>query len=292
MIFPKDVEIIEVGPRDGLQNEPNPITTDEKKELINRLAESGFKRIETASFVHPKWVPQMADSEEIAAYCNEVGLTYIALTPNMIALERALAMDVPQVAVFIGASNEFNKRNVNRTTDESLKEAERLIKGAKQEGKFVRAYISMAFKCPFQGYVSFEEVDRVCSRFVDLGVDEVDIGDTNGQADPKFVYERFARLTDQYPDQTFVAHFHDTNKMALANVIASMQAGITKFDSSAGGLGGCPYSPGATGNIASERIVHMVEEMGCATGINPLKLREAAQFAKGLSSTQLKEEII
>ncbi|KMY44493.1 hydroxymethylglutaryl-CoA lyase [Bacillus sp. FJAT-27916] len=292
MIFPKDVEIIEVGPRDGLQNEPNPITTDEKKELINRLAESGFKRIETASFVHPKWVPQMADSEEIAAYCNELGLTYIALTPNMIALERALAMDVPQVAVFIGASNEFNKRNVNRTTDESLKEAERLIKGAKQEGKFVRAYISMAFKCPFQGYVSFEEVDRVCSRFVDLGVDEVDIGDTNGQADPKFVYERFARLTDQYPDQTFVAHFHDTNKMALANVIASMQAGITKFDSSAGGLGGCPYSPGATGNIASERIVHMVEEMGCATGINPLKLREAAQFAKGLSSTQLKEEII
>ena len=167
-----------------------------------------------------------------------------------------------------------------------------MIKGAKQEGKFVRAYISMAFKCPFQGYVSFEEVDRVCSRFVDLGVDEVDIGDTNGQADPKFVYERFARLTDQYPDQTFVAHFHDTNKMALANVIASMQAGITKFDSSAGGLGGCPYSPGATGNIASERIVHMVEEMGCATGINPLKLREAAQFAKGLSSTQLKEEII
>ncbi len=292
MIFPKDVEIIEVGPRDGLQNEPNPITTDEKKELINRLAESGFKRIETASFVHPKWVPQMADSEEIAAYCNELGLTYIALTPNMIALERALAMDVPQVAVFIGASNEFNKRNVNRTTDESLKEAERLIKGAKQEGKFVRAYISMAFKCPFQGYVSFEEVDRVCSRFVDLGVDEVDIGDTNGQADPKFVYERFARLTDQYPDQTIVAHFHDTNKMALANVIASMQAGITKFDSSAGGLGGCPYSPGATGNIASERIVHMVEEMGCATGINPLKLREAAQFAKGLSSTQLKEEII
>ena len=292
MFFPKEVEIIEVGPRDGLQNEPNPITTDEKKELINRLAESGFKRIETASFVHPKWVPQMADSEEIAAYCNELGLTYIALTPNMKALERALAMNAPQVAVFIGASNEFNKRNVNRTTDESLKEAEGLIKGAKQEGKFVRAYISMAFKCPFQGYVSFEEVDRVCSRFVDLGVDEVDIGDTNGQADPKLVYERFARLTDQYPDQTFVAHFHDTNKMALANVIASMQAGISKFDSSAGGLGGCPYSPGATGNIASERIVHMLEEMGCRTEINQLKLKEAAQFAKGLSSTKLKEELI
>ncbi len=292
MFFPKEVEIIEVGPRDGLQNEPNPITTEQKKELIDRLADSGFKRIETASFVHPKWVPQMADSEEIAAYCNQLGMTYIALTPNRKALERALAMNVPQIAVFIGASNEFNKRNINRTTDESLKEAEMLIREAKQEGKFIRAYISMAFSCPFQGYVSFEEVNHVCSRFIDLGVDEVDIGDTNGKADPKLVYERFARLTDLYPDQTFVAHFHDTNKMALANVIASTQAGITKFDSSAGGLGGCPYSPGATGNVASEDLISMFEEMGCRTGVNRVKLAEASQYAKGLSSVKLKGEFI
>ena len=150
----------------------------------------------------------------------------------------------------------------------------------------------MAFSCPFQGYVSFEEVNHVCSRFIDLGVDEVDIGDTNGKADPKLVYERFARLTDLYPDQTFVAHFHDTNKMALANVIASTQAGITKFDSSAGGLGGCPYSPGATGNVASEDLISMFEEMGCRTGVNRVKLAEASQYAKGLSSVKLKGEFI
>ena len=262
MFIPQEVEIIEVGPRDGLQNEPLPISTEDKKKLIAQLAKAGFSRMETTSFVHPKWVPQMADSEEIASFCNELGITYIALTPNLKALERAIAAKAPQIAVFIGASSEFNKKNINKTTSESLEECVPMFEKAKRAGTFIRAYISMAFKCPFQGDVSFEEVKYVCDRFVELGADEIDVGDTNGQADPKLVYERFSRLRDLYPDTTFVGHFHDTEKMALANVIAAMQAGITKFDSSVGGLGGCPYSPGATGNLSTEEFVEYGYEDG------------------------------
>jgi hydroxymethylglutaryl-CoA lyase len=282
MIFPKTVEIIEVGPRDGLQNEPLFIPTEQKKELIAKLTKVGFKRIETTAFVHPKWVPQMADADEIAEFCK--GLNYIALTPNMKALERAIQANVPQIAVFIGASSAFNKKNINKTTDESLKECEALFAKAKNNGMFIRAYVSMAFSCPYQGEVTFEEVNHVCQRFVELGADEIDIGDTNGHANPKIVYERFARLRDLYPDMTFVGHFHDTRKMALANVVAAMQAGVDKFDSSVGGLGGCPYSPGATGNVATEDLVFMLSEMGIETGINLDSLKEIASFARSLST--------
>ena len=284
MFIPKEVEIIEVGPRDGLQNEPIAISTEQKKELIARLAKTGISRMETTSFVHPKWVPQMADSEEIARFCNELGMNYIALTPNLKALERAIVAKVPQIAVFIGASSEFNKKNINKSTSESLYECEPMFARAKEEGMFIRAYISMAFTCPFQGHVTFEEVKYVCERFIKLGADEIDIGDTNGQADPKMVYDRFSRLRDLYPDTTFVGHFHDTKQMALANVIAAMQAGINKFDSSIGGLGGCPYSPGATGNVSTEELLLMVSRMGCQTDVDYNELIKVSPFAKSLSS--------
>jgi hydroxymethylglutaryl-CoA lyase len=284
LFIPKEVEIIEVGPRDGLQNEPLPISTEDKKELITRLAKSGISRMETASFVHPKWVPQMADSEEIASFCNELGITYIALTPNLKALERAIAAKAPQIAVFVGASSAFNKKNINKTTSESLEECKPLFEKAKKEGLFIRAYISMAFTCPFQGEVSFAEVKYVCDRFVNLGADEIDVGDTNGQADPKSVYERFSRLRDLYPETTFVGHFHDTKKLALANTVAAMQAGITKFDSSIGGLGGCPYSPGATGNLSTEDLLNMVKRMGCQTEVDYEEVMKIVPFAKSLSS--------
>lgn len=284
MFFPKEVEVIEVGPRDGLQNEPNPIPLEKKKELIKELSETGFTRIETASFVHPKWVPQMADSEEIAVYCQELGITYLALTPNMKALERAMAAKAPQIAVFIGASETFNKKNINRSIDESLEECKLLIARAKKENLFIRGYVSMAFSCPFQGDVPFEQLQYVCGRLIEFGANEIDIGDTNGSANPRSVYERFARLGELYPDSTFVAHFHDTNKLALANVVAALQAGITKFDSSIGGLGGCPYSPGATGNVATEELVNMLHEMGCTTNLDLVKLKEISHFAKSLSS--------
>ncbi|MED4352811.1 hydroxymethylglutaryl-CoA lyase [Schinkia azotoformans] len=284
MFIPRNVEIIEVGPRDGLQNEPKPISTESKKELIRQLSETGLTRMETNAFVSPKWVPQMADADEISQYCNELGITYIALTPNLKALERAIEAKAPQIAVFIGASTAFNKKNINKTTDESLLETEKMFEIAKKHGIFTRAYISMSFSCPYQGEVTFEELDYVCNRFVELGADEIDVGDTNGMANPKIVYERFSRLKDLYPDAVFVGHFHDTRNMALANTLAAMNAGIDKFDSSIGGLGGCPFSPGATGNLATEDIALMLSEMGVETGVSMEKINKIVPYAKSLSS--------
>lgn len=282
MDLPKTVELIEVGPRDGLQNEPEFVSTEQKKAMILQLSQAGFKRMETISFVHPKWVPQMADAEEIASYCHDLGLTYIALTPNVKALERAIAVATPQIAVFIGASSTFNKKNINRTTDESLKECEALFTSAKQHGMFIRAYISMAFHCPYQGTVTAQEVDHVVNRFVEIGADEIDIGDTNGQAHPLEVYETFVRLRGMHPTTTFVGHFHDTSDLALANTYAAMQAGVNKFDTAVGGLGGCPFSPGATGNVATENILKMLDKMGIATGVT--LPAETVAFAKSLST--------
>lgn len=284
MNIPKKVELIEVGPRDGLQNEPKPISTEDKKELIRKLAETGISRMETAAFVSPKWVPQMADAEEISLFCNELGVTYIALTPNLKAVERAIAAHVPQIAVFVGASTTFNKKNINKTTAESLKDCEAIFARAKENGQFIRAYVSMAFTCPFQGEVSFEEVNNVTRRFIELGADEIDIGDTNGHANPKMVYERLSKLREIYPDAVLVGHFHDTWNMALANTLAAMHAGVSKFDSSIGRLGGCPYSPGATGNLASEDLLLMLSKMGIETGVSYEKLRDIVPFAKSLSS--------
>ncbi|RAT94653.1 hydroxymethylglutaryl-CoA lyase [Brevibacillus sp. Leaf182] len=284
MYFPRKIELIEVGPRDGLQNEPIAIPTSSKKELIRHLAEAGFRRMETAAFVSPKWVPQMADAEEISKYCHELGITYLALTPNLMALERAIAAKAPQIAVFVGASSAFNQKNVNKTTEQSLVECEEMFALAKQNGMFIRAYVSMAFSCPYQGEVTLEEVRRVCDRFVQLGADEIDIGDTNGFANPKMAYERFSRLKDWYPDTVFVGHFHDTRKMALANTLAAMQAGIEKFDSSIGGLGGCPFSPGAAGNLATEDISLMLSELGVNTGVHLEKVKQTVPLARSLSS--------
>ncbi|KYP79281.1 hydroxymethylglutaryl-CoA lyase [Ferroacidibacillus organovorans] len=280
--LPRQVEMIDVSPRDGLQNEPVLVSVDKKKELILRLSKAGFRRIETTSFVHPKWVPQMADAEAIVSYCNQLGITYITLTPNLKALERALAADVPQIAVFIGASNAFNQKNVNRTTDESLAECEPLFARAKQRGVFVRAYVSTVWHCPYQGSVSYDEVDHVVKRFVDLGADEIDLGDTNGQAHPQEVFERCQSLKEAYPEMPFVGHFHDTSKLALANVYAALLAGIDRFDASTGGLGGCPFSPGATGNVATEDVLAMLDKMGIHTGID--LHAETVSFARSLST--------
>lgn len=283
MNLPKTVELIEVGPRDGLQNISTPISTNEKKELIQKLSGVGFKRIETTSFVHPKWVPQMADAEEIAHYCNELGIEYIALTPNSRSLQRAIESKVKQIAVFVGASTQFNQKNINRTTRESLDECTILFGKAKSHNMYIRAYVSMAFNCPYQGQVSFSELNNVCRHFIEIGSDEIVIGDTNGHANPRLVYERFVRLKTLYPDATIVGHFHDTRKMGLANMLAAITAGIERFDTSIGGLGGCPFSPGATGNLATEDAVLMLHEMGVETGIDYSKLLRVIPYAKSLN---------
>lgn len=282
MYFPKQVEIIEVGPRDGLQNEAKFVATEQKKRFIEKLAQVGFKRIETASFVHPKAVPQMADAAEIATFSKELDLIFLTLTPNIKALTRAIENDVPQIAVFVGASETFNEKNINRTIAQSLEECVELFQLAKQHQLFIRGYVSMCFSCPYEGTVSYEQVKRVVSHFVMHGVDEISIGDTTGQANPKIVYERFSQLKKDFPNTEFVAHFHDTNGFAYANIISALQAGVTKFDSSVAGLGGCPFSPGATGNVATEKVVQLFHAMGIATGIDEEKLKEAVQFAKTL----------
>ena len=282
MQFPKQVEIIEVGPRDGLQNEKNFVPTEQKKQLVERLAQAGFSRIETASFVHPKAVPQMKDAPEMAVYSRELGLTFLALTPNQKALTRAIEAGVPQIAVFVGASETFNEKNINRSIADSLAECAEVFKKAKQHHIFIRGYVSMCFSCPYEGVITYEQVKRIVSHFVAHGVDEISIGDTNGQANPKIVHERFSQLSADFPEMTFVAHFHDTNGFAYANFFAALRAGVTKFDSSVAGLGGCPFSPGATGNVATEKVVQLFSEMGIETGIDEVKLKEAVLFAKRL----------
>lgn len=282
MQFPNEVEVIEVGPRDGLQNEAKFAATEDKKALIKQLAEAGFQRIETASFVHPKIVPQMADAKDITVYCNELGLTYIALTPNLKAVELAIEAGVPQIAVFVGASETFNEKNIKRSIADSLAECTEMFQRAKMHQRFIRAYVSMSFSCPYEGIVSYEQVKRVVEHFVVHGADEVAIGDTNGQANPRIVYERFRKLKEDFPNTTFVAHFHDTNGFAYANIMAAMQAGVTKFDSAVAGLGGCPFSPGATGNVATEKVVELFEAMGVQTNIDTEKLQRAAQYARTL----------
>jgi hydroxymethylglutaryl-CoA lyase len=282
MHFPPHVEIIEVGPRDGLQNEKKFVPTEQKKELIRQLHEAGFQRIETASFVHPKVVPQMADASEISAFCKELGITFIALTPNVKALERAIDVDVPQIAVFVGASETFNQKNIRRSITEALADCKQVFERAKAKSMFIRGYVSMCFSCPYEGEVSYEQVKHIVQHFVTHGVDEISIGDTNGQANPRLVYERFQSLQQDFPETVFVGHFHDTNGFAYANIIAAMQAGITKFDSSIAGLGGCPFSPGATGNVATEKVVELLEAMQIKTNVQQQQLKQVSTFARQL----------
>lgn len=289
MHFPEEVEIIEVGPRDGLQNESVFVPTEMKQALIELLAKTGLKRIESTSFVHPKAVPQMSDAKAVTSFCNEQKLNYIALTPNLKALELAIEQHVPQIAVFVGASETFNQHNIRRSIEESLSECTHMFERAKVHGIFVRAYVSMCFSCPYEGDIPYENVARVVRHFVEHGADEISIGDTNGQANPKSVYERFAKLKEQFPQTTFIAHFHDTNSLALANIVAALQAGITKFDSSIAGLGGCPYSPGATGNVATEKVMDLFHRMGIKTGLDELAIKKASEFAKQ-SLLQLQQE--
>jgi hydroxymethylglutaryl-CoA lyase len=266
MNLPDRVEIVEVGPRDGLQSERGFVPTEQKLALIEALYRSGFRRVEAASFVHPQWVPQMADAEEIARALK--GRRFIALTPNLRGLNRAIACGVPEVAVFVGATDGFNQKNINRRTREAMEECQSLIERAKGEGMFVRAYISVAFGCPYEGEVPEESVIRLVDQFVSFGADEIDIGDTIGIGNPRQVYRLFTQIRDRYPDLPLAGHFHDTRGMAQANVLAGMQAGVTIFDASIGGLGGCPFAPGASGNAATEDLVYMLESMGIDTGID------------------------
>ena len=272
--LPNNVTIIEVGPRDGLQNEAKQVPTDIKLQFIKALQKSGIQEMELTSFVSPKWVPQMADANEIMENTVHQGRQFV-LTPNERGISSALEAGAQAVAVFVGVSNSFNKKNINKTTAESMEALQPLIQKLKEDGIFIRACISTAFYCPFEGKIDPKDTLDLCRQFVDWGVDELSVADTIGMATPKESYELFGQLKEAFPDTLLTAHFHDTRKMALANIFAALQVGINRFDSSAGGLGGCPFAPGATGNVATEDVVNMLHRMDIETGIDLDLLCEA-----------------
>lgn len=272
--LPKTATIIEVGPRDGLQNEARTVNTEDKLDFIKALQEAGLREMELTSFVSPKWVPQMADARDIVAGAKKTG-RQLVLTPNERGITSALEAGVDSIAVFVGVSNSFNEKNINKTTAQSMETLKPLIEKVKQDGIFVRACISTAFYCPFEGKIDPQQTIDLCRQFVDWGVDELSVADTIGLANPQESHELFSRLKEQFPDVLIAAHFHDTRRMALANAYAALVAGIDRFDASAGGLGGCPFAPGATGNVATEDLIHMFHRMGVDTGVDLEKLYEA-----------------
>jgi hydroxymethylglutaryl-CoA lyase len=293
--YPKQVKLVEVGPRDGLQNEPNPIPTEVKIAFIEKLAAAGLTQIEATSFVHPQRVPQLADAPAVlAALPKGSGVTYSALVPNQKGLERAIETGVKRIAVFTAASNTFTQRNINMTIAQSIETFRPVVEQALAHGMSVRGYVSTCFVCPYEGEVSRVAVADVTEQLLAMGVDEVSLGDTIGAASPKDVFETVGYLLDErMPADKLALHFHDTYGTALANVVAGLELGITTFDASAGGLGGCPYAPGASGNLATEDLVYLLDRMGIATGVNLEALAQAsflieATLGRPLPSKQLK----
>ncbi|MGK2857815.1 MAG: hydroxymethylglutaryl-CoA lyase [Thermoanaerobaculia bacterium] len=271
------VRIVEVGPRDGLQNEKSTIPLDVKVAFIEALAESGLRTVEAGAFVHPTWVPQMADSAEVyAKIAKRDGVDYPMLVPNMTGLERAIECGVESIAIFTAASESFNKRNINMTIDESFEEFTPVALRARDEGIRVRGYVSCACGCPYEGAVAPEKVLEVTARLMDLGCYEVSIGDTIGVGTPMQVQGLLHLLTQVIPRDRLAMHFHDTRGMAVANTLAALELGISVFDASAGGLGGCPYAPGASGNVATEDLVYLLDGLGVEHGVDLDKLLAAA----------------
>ena len=268
MSLPKHVRLVEVGPRDGLQNEAQPISVADKVRLVDDLTEAGLAYIEVGSFVSPKWVPQMAGSAEVFAGIHQrPGVTYAALAPNLRGFEDALAAGVKEVAVFAAASEAFSQRNINCSISDSLKRFEPIMEAARSHGVRVRGYVSCVLGCPYEGKVSAEQVAPVARALHDMGCYEVSLGDTIGTGTAGETRRLFEVVAAQVPREQLAGHFHDTYGQALANVYASLLEGISVFDSSVAGLGGCPYAKGATGNIASEDVVYLLQGLGIETGI-------------------------
>jgi hydroxymethylglutaryl-CoA lyase len=282
-VIPKAVRIREVGPRDGFQNEPETIATEDKVRLVEMLARTGLRRLEVTSFVRADVVPQLADGREVlerAQIPDDVSVS--VLVPNMRGLEAALEVreKIDEVNVFLSASETHNRHNVNRSVEESLTGLEHVLARATEEGLRCEGVISTSFGCPYEGYVPFERVFEIAKRLSVAGAVEIGFGDTTGMANPIQVGEFFRRAHEEIVGAELTAHFHDTRGQALANVLAALEVGVDSFESSFGELGGCPVPPGATGNVASEDLVSMLHEMGIETGVDLTKLLEAARAAQ------------
>jgi len=291
--LPKKVQIVEVGPRDGFQFECTFIPTEQKIKIINQLSEAGLQRIEMTSFVHPKAVPQLADAAEVmAGIVRKSGVTYSALIPNLKGVERAIQAGVEEISLVLSASESHNKNNMKMSIAESLNEFREVTRIALDSGIRVTGSIGMVFGCPFEGWISPQKVDGIVQEFLAMGVHEIQLADTTGMANPSQVTEVVSPIKNRMKDVGLRLHFHNTRGAGMANVLAALYEGVTIFDSSIGGLGGCPYAPGASGNISTEDTVHMLESMGIATGINLSKLIECAKTVQEILGRELPGQVM
>jgi hydroxymethylglutaryl-CoA lyase len=289
---PGRISVREVGPRDGLQNE-DPVPTEDKVELIDRLSATGVTRIEAVSFVRPAAIPQMADAEEVWKRITRApSVRYSALVPNLHGAARALDSGLAEIEAVVSASDTHNRKNVNRGTEESLDDIAVIIDQAHQRGAACQVIVSTAWGCPYEGDVPVSRVIGVAGRAIADGADSISFGDTTGMATPRRVRELVGGFRDAHPDIPLNLHFHNTRGTGLANVLAALELGVADFDASVGGLGGCPYAPGATGNIATEELVHMVEDMGVATGIDLAAMIDAAADAERIIGRQLPSQVL
>jgi len=285
----KKIVIKEVGPRDGLQNEKEILSSKQKIDWINQLSNTGIPYIEITSFVPSSWIPQLADALEVAQGITRLdGVTYAALVPNQKGLETALEANIDEVSLFMSASESHNKKNINKTITETFPIMKAVAKESLQAGKRVRAYVSTAFGCPYEGAVSIDSVLKICDRLLTDGAYEISLGDTIGVANPVQVEVVLTEVLKRFSADEIALHFHNTRGMALANILRGIDMGINTFDSSLGGLGGCPYAPGASGNVATDDLVHMLGQMGYETGINEEKLMDAAVFIQNILRKSLK----
>jgi hydroxymethylglutaryl-CoA lyase len=290
--LPGRISLREVGPRDGLQNE-DPVPTRAKVELIDTLSRTGVRRIEAVSFVHPKAIPQMADADEVWRQITRSDqVAYSALVPNSRGAERALQAGLTELEAVVSASDTHNRKNVNRGTEESLDDIAAIIEAVHRAGATCQVIISTAWGCPYEGDVPVPRVIKVASRAVADGADSVSFGDTTGMATPTRVRELVGEFRSRHPGVPLNLHFHNTRGTGLANVLSALELGVDDFDASVGGLGGCPYAPGATGNIATEELVHMVEDMGVDTGVDLAAMIEAAAAAARISGRPLPSQVL
>ncbi|HKD89757.1 MAG TPA: hydroxymethylglutaryl-CoA lyase [Streptosporangiaceae bacterium] len=290
--LPRQISVREVGPRDGLQNE-DPVPTQAKIELIDRLSGTGVQRIEAVSFVRPDAIPQMADAEEVwGGIDRAASVRYSALVPNLRGAARALDSGVAEIEAVVSASDTHNRKNVNRGTAESLDDIAQIIALAHERGATCQVIVSTAWGCPYEGDVPVERVVATAGRALADGADTISFGDTTGMATPGRVQRLIGEFRAAYPEAELNLHFHNTRGTGLANVLAALELGVEDFDASVGGLGGCPYAPGATGNIATEELVHMVEDMGVGTGIDLAALIDAAADAEHIIGRQLPSQVL
>ncbi|SDQ19426.1 hydroxymethylglutaryl-CoA lyase [Virgibacillus salinus] len=288
MQWPKYVQLKEVGPRDGLQNEKRWIPTADKVAWINKLSDSGVKEIEYSSFVHPKWIPALSDAREVGRQIKRnPDVFYSALVPNLKGLQHALETGIDGASVFMSASETHNRKNINKSIADTFPVLGQVVHEAKQANKRVTGYVSTVFYCPFEGKITPEQVVRVCEKLFEYGADEISLGDTIGSAVPSQVEQLLEAILSRFPEDKIIMHFHNTRGMAIANIMRSLQYGVSRFDSSVGGLGGCPYAPGAAGNVATNDVLYLLHGLGIDTGIQENKIQEAAFFIQD----KLKKEL-